>query len=273
MEFLKALILGMVQGLTEFLPVSSSGHLVIFQKLLGFQQQGIAFDVFVHLGTLLAVLVVFRQDILRILRTLPGLPSFIASGFQVKSEDDQYRAITVFIIIASIPTGIIGLSLESKVELLFKSLLVVSLALIVTGLIMWTSRFAREREPFMNGAQAFLIGFAQAFAIIPGISRSGSTIVSAMWLGLNRELAARFSFLLSIPVIFFAALQQTGQLLQAPPSTRELFELAVGTLSAAVFGYLAIIWLLKIVQRRRLDLFAYYCFAVGGAGLLISLFT
>ncbi len=273
MEFLKAIILGMVQGLTEFLPVSSSGHLVIFQKLLGFRQDGLAFDVFVHFGTLMAVALVFREDIKQILRTLPGVPAFIVSGFKIKTQDDKYRALSIFIVIASIPAGIIGITLEDKVALLFQSLLVVSLALLVTGLVMWTARFARERETFMNGTQAFLIGFAQALAIIPGISRSGSTIVAALWLGIDRELAARFSFLLSIPVILFAVLQQTGQLLEAAPGGRELVVLGVGTLSAAVFGYLAIIWLLKIVKRGRLDLFAYYCFAVGGVSLGVSLLT
>ena len=271
-EALKAIILGVVQGLSEFLPISSSGHLVLFQKMLGFEQGGLAFEVFVHFGTLMAVMIVFRRDIWEMIRWLPGVPQYLASGLKIKSPEDEYRAMSFFIIIGTIPAAVIGLAFEDEIEALFSSELLVLVALLMTGLIMWSSRYTEEdpKQPFMNIWQAIGIGFAQAFAIIPGISRSGSTIVTSLWMGIKRETAARFSFLLSVPIILGASILKFKDLLETPPPSSELINLVLATLAAAVSGYLAIIWMLEIIRRQRLEWFGVYCILVAliGMGLI-----
>lgn len=271
MELIKAIVLGVVQGLSEFLPISSSGHLVIFSELLNFVDKGLAFDVFVHFGTLVAVVVVFWRDIWQMIVTLPGLPGFIARGMKINDEADRYRALALFIVIGSIPAGVIGVLFEDTIEQVFHSPVFALVMLLVTAVILWTSRYPKERESFMNSKHALAIGFAQAFAIIPGISRSGSTIVTGLWMGLNRELAARFSFLMSVPVIFGATLLKFKHMLEVPPPASQITNLIGGTLAAAISGYFAIIWLLDIVRKKRLEYFAYYCAAVGIIGLLILL--
>ncbi|RMI26783.1 MAG: undecaprenyl-diphosphate phosphatase [Calditrichaeota bacterium] len=272
-EVIKAIILGIVQGLSEFLPISSSGHLVLFEEMLNFHQNGLALEVFVHFGTLLAVLVVFRKDIWQMIRWLPGVPGFIARGLKIEEEADIYRGLSLFIVVGSIPAGIIGLLFKDQVEQLFASPMLVLFALFTTGVILWSSRYVEEHHPFMNLGHAILIGIAQAFAIIPGISRSGSTIVTGLWLGINRETSARFSFLLSTPVIFGATLLQLKDLLETPPPSNEITYLTAATVAAAISGYVAIIWLLDIVRRQKLEWFGIYCFAVsliGGAVLYFA---
>ncbi len=217
-ETLKAIILGIIQGLSEFLPISSSGHLVLFSEILDFNDSGLAFEVFVHFGTLLAVLVVFRKDVWNMIRWLPGVPGFIKNGMIVRTKEDEYKAMSFFVVIGTIPVIILGLSLKDAIAELFNSPVWVLISLFITGIIMWSSRYPIENRHFMGIGQALLIGFAQAFAIIPGISRSGSTIVTALWLGVNRETAARFSFLLSIPVILGATILQLKDLIETPPS-------------------------------------------------------
>lgn len=268
MEFIKAIILGVIQGLSEFLPISSSGHLVIFSDILKFADKGLAFDVFVHFGTLIAVVVVFWRDIWRMLVTLPGLPGFLYRKMNIATLDDQHRALAVFILVGSIPAAVIGIMFEDAIERVFHSPVFALGMLLVTAAILWSSRYPRERQKFMTTWQALTIGIAQAFAIIPGISRSGSTIVTGLWMGINRELAARFSFLMSVPVIFGATLLKFKDLLHQPPPDSQIVNLIGGTLAAALSGYFAIIWLLEIVKKKRLEYFAYYCAAVGIIGLL-----
>ena len=268
-ETLKAIILGIVQGLSEFLPISSSGHLVLFQKLLGFEPAGMAFEVFVHFGTLMAVLIVFRNDVWEMIKWLPGVPGFIARGMKIQSPEDQYRAMSLFIILGTIPAAAIGLAFEDEIEALFSSELLVLVALLMTGLIMWSSRYTEEnpKNGFMNIWHAIAIGFAQSFAIIPGISRSGSTIVTALWMGLKRDTAARFSFLLSVPVILGASILKFKELVDAPPPSTEMVNLVLATLAAAISGYLAIIWMLDIIRRQRLEWFGLYCAVVALVGM------
>ncbi|RMG38768.1 MAG: undecaprenyl-diphosphatase UppP [Methanobacteriota archaeon] len=265
---LKAILLGIVQGLTEFLPISSSGHLVLFEAILNYQEGGLAFEVFVHFGTLVAVFIVFRKDIIQMIRWLPSLPAFIKRGMKIQEEEDKYKALTLFIIIGSIPAAFFGLLFEDAVEEMFSSHIIALVALFVTGIIMWSSRYAQEHQPFMNWRHSLLIGFAQAFAIIPGISRSGSTIVTGMWLGINRETSARFSFLLSIPVILGASLLKFKHLLESPPPGRELINLTAATIAAAIAGYLAIILLLNIIRKQKLEWFGVYCVLVSIFGLI-----
>ncbi len=266
MELLKALLLGFIQGATEFLPVSSSGHLVLGSHLLGFSEQSVVFDVLLHLGTLVSVLIVFRQDVQHLIlapwRWLHGDRSM---------ETRRYLRWDLYIIVATLPAVVVGLTLKDTVKYLFTSVFVVYLMLIVTGLLMIFSRRLRDRGKEINAGRALLIGVAQACAIVPGLSRSGSTIFTGMLLGVNRETAARFSFLMSIPAILGAVVLHLDDLLRDPPSWQSAGYMAAGTVMAALTGYLAIVLLLDIVRRNRLPWFGYYCLTVAFIGLF-SLF-
>lgn len=271
MDLVKAIILGLLQGLSEFLPISSSGHLVLAEDLLNFKQTGLAFEVFVHFGTLLAVVWVFRRDIWKMILAIPGIFRLTDKNFQ--GEMREYALFDIYIILGSIPAAAVGLFFEDAIEAYFHSVELVLVMLFVTGLIMWSSRYTREKREGMNGWQALLIGTAQAFAIIPGISRSGSTIVTGLWLGLRRDLVAKYSFILSTPVIFGATLLKLKGLLVAPPSSAEILNLSLATVAAAISGYFAIIWLLDIIRKQRLEWFGVYCFAVSIiGGLLLFVF-
>ncbi len=263
-ELLKAVILGAVQGLTEFLPISSSGHLVIGSELLDFEQQGVVFDVFVHLGTLLAVIVVFRREILQMMQA-----PFKAFHGTADEESRVYLLWDIYVIIATIPAVIAGLFLKDHVEFLFDSLPLVYTMLLITAFLMMLTPKLKERNVELNGYRSFLIGCAQACAIMPGLSRSGSTIFTGMLLGLNREKVARFSFIMSIPAILGAVVLQTSDLADLPFSAESVVNIAAGTVAAAFSGYLAIVLLLDIVRKNRLQYFGYYCICVALAGFTI----
>lgn len=262
MEILKAIILGIVQGATEFLPVSSSGHLVLASSLLGFSEQGIVFDVLLHLGTLISVLIVFRKDLLAMLKA----PFQWLNG-SIDEQQRTYLLWDIYVIIATIPAVVIGLSYKEQIERLFTSVTVVCFMLILTGMMMIVSRSVPERGVRVNGFRAFLIGCGQAFAIVPGISRSGTTIFIGMLLGINRQTAARFSFIMSIPAILGAAVLNLKEVVQQPPGGSEMLLMVLGTVAASVTGYLAIILLLDVIRKNRLPWFGYYCLAVAGVGL------
>lgn len=266
MELIKAVILGVIQGATEFLPVSSSGHLVLGSHLLDFSGQGIVFDVMLHIGTLVSVLVVFRKDLFEMVRA-----PFRWLGGWAGEDQRMYLLWDVYVIIATIPAIIVGLTFKERIELLFTSEIIVCLMLIVTGLMMITSRHLVDRGHKINGIRSFLIGCGQALAIMPGISRSGTTIFVGMLLGINRETVARFSFIMSIPAILGAAVLNLGEVLNNPPSNNEIILLISGMLAAAITGYLAIILLLDIIKRNRLQWFGYYCLTVASVGLIYLL--
>lgn len=256
MEILKVIILGIVQGLTEFLPVSSSGHLVLAAEFLNFHEKGVAFEVFVHLGTLLSVLIAFRKDIVQ----MALAPFRMLSPGPDKAETKKYFLWDIGILVGTIPAAVIGLLFKSQIEEAFSSVLLVLVMLVVTGVILLLSRFAPKKSENLSIGKSLLIGVAQAFAILPGISRSGSTIVTALFLGLDRENAAKFSFLLAIPAILGASVIKINDLLTIGNSHISFSYLLIGALAAFVSGYMAIFWLLNIVKRGKLEWFAYYCF-------------
>ncbi len=265
MELFKAIILGVVQGLTEFLPISSSGHLVIVSHLLEFQQQGIAFDVFVHLGTLLAVVVVFRREILLMVQA----PLAALTG-SADEESRRYLLWDLYVIVATLPAVGVGLLLKDSIESIFTNTNLVYSMLAVTGCLMLLARYIPERSKELNWPRGLAMGCAQAAAILPGLSRSGSTIFVGMALGVNREVVARFSFIMSIPAILGAVVLQSGDLLQNPPAMSSFVQIGAGLLASAVSGYFAIILLLDIIRRNRLHWFGYYCLAVSAAGFISS---
>ncbi|MBR1575047.1 MAG: undecaprenyl-diphosphate phosphatase [Bacteroidales bacterium] len=269
MTWLQALLLGLVQGLTEFLPVSSSGHLTIGRELLGVEASGdLVFEVVVHTATVLATIVVFREEIWRLLCGL----------FKFRYNDETDYILKIFL--SMIPVLFVGLFLKDKVEALFASLLVVGIALLVTALLLFLSdrmSASRKQHPSSvsqarNGIswwQAFLIGLGQAVAVIPGLSRSGTTISTGLLCGVRRESVAQFSFLMVlIPILGEAFLDLVGGDMAA--SSIGALPLAVGFLAAFVSGLFACKVMIALVKKARLKWFALYCAIVG---LLVILFS
>ncbi|MBN2333206.1 MAG: undecaprenyl-diphosphate phosphatase [Deltaproteobacteria bacterium] len=256
MSILKAVMLGIIQGLTEFLPVSSSGHLVITQHLLpDFQQPGVAFDVTLHCATLLAVIIYFQQDI----RALAG-------GLFSHDRDlaRQKRLMFGLLLLATLPTGLIGFLGRDLFVALFEQVKMVGIMLLVTGLLLWVANTIRNNRKFIgeiNWKDALMIGTVQGLAIIPGISRSGSTIATAILRGIDGREAARFSFLLSIPAIIGAVVLSYGDLTIVPIS--DLPAYLAGATAAFITGVAALKILLITITRHRLKAFAWYCFALG----------
>ena len=267
MDLLKALFLGIIQGLSEFLPISSSGHLVIAEYVLNFNIGGLAFEVFVHFGTLLAVLWVFRKDIIQLVLNIPSI--FRLNSATLPEEKKYYARLGLLIVLGSIPAAVVGLFFEDAIEQIFESHLIALIMLFITGIIVWSSRYTHESKKDLNVFQAVLIGIAQAFAILPGISRSGSTIVTGLWLGIPRDLAARFSFLLSTPVIFGASLLKTKDVLTTPLPENELWLVVAASVAAMISGYFAILWLLNIIRKQKLEWFGVYCMIISIVGLII----
>lgn len=269
MSLLQALVMGIVQGATEFLPVSSSGHLVLVPWLFNWQLGGIAFHVVLHAGTLLAVLVYFWRDLI-------ALVSAAWRGL-VKHQpfEDPLARQAWFLILASVPAAAAGLLFEDLVAEILETPRAVSAFLLVTaGLLLLSERFARQdRESrSMSVWDALWIGVAQALALFPGISRSGSTIAGGLTRGLRRDEAARFSFLLAVPVIFGGTVLSLIDLLSTPEAASQGGPLLVGFLASAGVGYPAIQLLMTHVRRRPLTGFAVYCLLAGVGGLALSMF-
>jgi undecaprenyl-diphosphatase len=253
MNLLSAVILGLIQGLTEFLPVSSSGHLVLAQSLLGFQGPSAAFDVMLHLGTTLAVVIYFRQDIADIL----------VSAFSGNSKEEGRRWI-IMIILASIPTALIGLIFRHQLEESFNNAHALAVQFWITGLILLLTDRVRDRDSKgdkIKTHQSLLVGIAQGIAIIPAISRSGATLSAGVLSGLNRKTAAKFSFLISVPAILGATALEAKDIQGF--SKTELLPSLMGVLVAFVVGYLSIGWLIKLLVRRNMWIFALYLLLIG----------
>ena len=262
MEIVKAIILGIVQGLTEFLPVSSSGHLVIGSQLLNFSEQGVVFSVCLHLGTLFSVMIVFRKDIQAM--CMAPLLEFKGTG---DKESRTYFLWDIYVVLATLPAVVVGLFLKDSIELLYSSTFITYCMLLVTGAIMSTARFIPERDEPITWYRAILVGCAQALAIFPGLSRSGSTIFVGMLLGVDLEKIVRFSFIMSIPAILGAAVLQFGDLAATPMSTDHVLGLVFGTIAAAISGYLAIKLLIVVIRKNSLHWFGYYCIILAVLGL------
>lgn len=264
MDILQSFLLGIIQGLTEFLPISSSGHLVLGKQILGVEvETGITFEVVVHFGTLCSILVYYRKIIWELI--ISGL-SFLRAPSE-KKEDPNVKLIG-FILISMIPAMIVGFTLKDQVESIFSSPLIVSAMLIVTGLMLFSTKFVKDTPNEVSLGKSFMIGIAQSFAMIPGISRSGSTISTALWLGVKREAAANFSFLMLIPVIAGAMLLEVKELIELGITDAALINLVIGFFAAFISGYYALKYLIIILKRRGFHYFAYYCWIVGAVGLV-----
>ena len=255
MSVWEAVFLGALQGATEFLPISSSGHLVVGQTLLGLEIRGVQFEVAVHVATLISVLVMYRG---RLVDLLYGT---------LRRDGKAWRYVGL-LALATLPAGIVGVFFGDQIEGLFESPFVPATAFLMTGAILWSTRRALGREVWKSPtwAMALLIGLAQAFALVPGISRSGTTVAMALWLGIAAEEAAAFSFLMAIPAIAGAAVFQVPEL-ASQGLTLSGTALASGSIVAAVTGVLAIKAFVALLLRKTFHRFAIYCWALGTAFL------
>lgn len=265
MSLLLALFLGLLQGFTEFLPISSSGHLVLAQELLpGFSQPGVLFDVTLHIGTLVAVCLYFWRDLWNLLLS-------VFSPRHTEAKDN--RRLLWLLVVGSIPTAIIGLLFRKQFEAMFNDLFAAGIWFLITGLLLFvTDRVSAPGRQLaaMRVRDAVIIGVAQGLAIIPALSRSGSTIAAGVFLGLDRALLVRYSFLLSIPAVAGAFVLQLITHRHEAFHRADLLPYGIGTLAALVVGYWSIDVLLNMTRSRRLSLFAYYCWAIGVVTLIIS---
>ena len=265
MDIIQGIIIGIVQGLTEFLPVSSSAHLVFIQNILGVESS-LAFDTFLHLGSLLAVLWFFRSDIINMIRSwIESLQDITQGRFKEGFYADAYKRLAWYVILATIPVGFAGVFFEDAVDSLFAGALYVpAFFLFVTGTILYLSqRMASGNINYDNitAKEALWMGLGQACAILPGLSRSGTTIAAGLTIGLDKEFAAKFSFILSIPAIFGAfviQLKDIGGALDV-----NFLPIILGFIAAFIAAYVAIKWMLDLIKNRSLDIFAYYCWIVG----------
>jgi undecaprenyl-diphosphatase len=258
MTVLQAIVLGVLQGLTEFLPVSSSAHLALAPWLFGWPEPGLSFDVALHLGTLVAVLVYFRREWI----------ALVAAAVEIlrrRRIDTVEQRRVLYLIVATIPGGIAGLLLDKWAEHAFRAPVLIAVMLIVLGLLLWlVDRAVSESRSLdqITIRDAILIGCAQMFAVIPGVSRSGSTITAGRALALDRESAATFSFLMSMPIIAAAAVLKVPHALRESGVTAPL---VAGVLASAISGFLAIAVLLRFVSRHSYGVFAAYRFVLGAA--------
>ena len=267
MSTLEAIVLGIVQGLTEFLPISSTAHLRIVPAFLGWEDPGAAFTAVTQLGTMAAVLLYFREDLVRIAR------AWLRSLREPALRRELNARLGWYIVLGTIPIGFFGLLFKDQVENGARDLYVIGTALIVLGLVLLLAERVGTRErqiEEIDGRDGFAIGFAQALALIPGVSRSGATITAGLFRGLDRPAAARFSFLLSIPAVVLSGLLELGSILSDDEGQHtSLFGLALATLLAFVVGYASIAFLLRYLERHSTVVFVVYRVALGTLVLVV----
>jgi undecaprenyl-diphosphatase len=266
-------ILGAIQGLTEFLPISSSGHLVIFQKILHIAEGDVGFDIIVHLASLAAVIFFFKKELASLLRSALSYAVNVLANktFKPDSQNKNNLKVILFIFYATLVTGIIGFVFKDLFEKLFSSIKAVSLSLAITGAVLFMTRFKltskNRHEDKLGVWDGLVVGFAQGLAIVPGLSRSGLTICAGIFSGIERALAVRLSFLLSIPAIIAAAVFKIKDL---NSSNIPLGYLFIAFISAFIFAFASLKILLVVVQKCKLHYFAYYCWLLS---IIVFLFV
>ena len=275
MTLVQAIILGIFQGIAEFLPISSSGHLVILQQLFGIKEGNLFFTEMLHFGTLISIVIVYFNDIIKIVAEF-----FKMLGDGIKNKKfkitNGYQKLGLLIIVGSIPTAIIGLLFEDLFEKLYSSsLLPIGIAFLVTGTLLWIANnksYENKNVKNMTFLDSVIIGTFQGVAIIPGISRSGSTIVAGLLRGLDRSLATEFSFLLALPATFGAGLLGIIQVVKSGSEIAFTAPLLVGVILSAIVGVLAIKILIKVLKKDKLYYFSYYLWVVGIITIISSFF-
>ena len=263
---IKAIILGLIQGLTEFLPISSSGHLVICKSFIDIETQGVVWEITLHFSTLLAIFCVFYKDIIVMLKSACLSCKKLFSGESIISifKNDPHTRLFLLIVIGTIPTVVIAFFFRNAFESLFNKPGIAGYMLIVTGTMLWFTKYDfrnNSNKKKIGVFDALIIGSVQGLAITPGISRSGTTIATATFRGVDRETATKFSFLLVIPVILGGMATMAKDTITL--ENNELFFLIIGSIVAAITGYISLRILIRIVNKGKLYLFSYYCWPVG----------
>ena len=257
MTFIQAIVFGAVQGITEFLPVSSTAHLILLPWFMGWPDPGLSFDVALHLGTLVALLIYFRAEWIALISSATDL-------LRGRTSDPNAR-MALFIIVATIPGAVAGVLLEHQVETAFRSPKIIALTLSLMALVLVVAELRGRRKKDlaqMNWFEAITIGLAQAFALVPGVSRSGSTITAGLFVGMQRPAAARFSFYLSAPIIAGAVGKKMLDMVKVGMTADQWTPFIVGIVSAAIVGYVSIAFLLRYLQTHNTFLFVYYRIAL-----------
>lgn len=257
MTLIQAILLGIIQGITEFLPISSSGHLVLFQKIFRVTEPSLTFDIVVHIGTLVAVFAVFWKDIASLLRK-------------------PFQKLTYLIIAGTIPTAIIGVVFKDFFEKVFRSGSTLGFEFIITGIVLYfADSFNRGRKGIQETSyiDAAFVGVMQGAAILPAVSRSGLTISGALFRDMDRDFAARFSFLLSIPAILGAAVFDMKDVLEVGVENLDSMSLGAGFIFSAIFGYISIKYMISILKKGKMRYFSYYVFAIGGLVIIDKYLT
>lgn len=277
MSYFEAVILGLVQGLAEFLPISSSGHLALLQQAFGISEDKVLlFAVLLHVGTLISVFIVYWKDIWELIVELCLTIRDLCTGRGLRLEERPVRKLGVMIIVATIPTAIIGLAFSDFFDSLYTSVIPIGVGLIITGfLLIFAEKMGEGNRGIrqMNYRNAIFIGLVQGVAICPGISRSGSTLFGSLICNLDRKFAVKFVFLISIPSILGSAVLETPAAIEAGVTAAEIGPILVGMLVAAVSGLIAIKTMIKIVSNKKLSYFSYYVWAVGLFVVLYGILT
>lgn len=287
MTFIQAIILGIVQGVTEFIPVSSSGHLAIMKNLLHMDvDSGILYDVLLHVATLVAVCIVMHKDILKLIMEFIAIVKDICTNIVILFENfntdrkkqqyipimsGSYRRFVILIIISTIPTGILGFLMNDIIETIESELLVPGICLIATAVIILISDFITEGDKKAKDAtvgDAFCIGTAQGIATLPGLSRSGTTIAACVLCGFDRKFAVKYSFIASMPAILGAMVLKLTKISSETISAGQVASYIVGMIVAAVVGYFALVFTIRIVQKKSFKFFAFYCFGIGVVSII-----
>ncbi|XVG95091.1 undecaprenyl-diphosphatase UppP [Eubacteriales bacterium KG127] len=275
MGYLEAILLGLIQGLSEFLPVSSSGHLALLEKIFGIHEDSVIFfAVLLHIGTLVSIFIVYHEDIVKLIVEFFLMLKDILTGKGLRIDERPVRKLGIMIIVASIPTAIMGLLLEDYINKIFSSLAVIGVCWIITGFLLLLSERTNNKNEIqgMKYRNAFFVGICQGFAIMPGISRSGSTIVGSLITGLKREFAVEFAFLISIPAILGSAILEFPKALKAGIDPSSVGPMVVGFLVAAISGYFAITTMIRIVSKQKMRYFSYYVWIMGVGTLIYTSF-
>lgn len=264
-EWLKYLLLGAIQGFTEPIPVSSSGHLIVAQKLLGIELQGFSFEIMTNTASLIAILFIYREVIARLVKNGVGY---------VATRDKQYKSdfnFILYVIIGTIPAGIIGVLFKDKIEEFFSSsVTTIAIALFVTGVLLWLIRNFRgvKRDGDLSMKDAIIVGLAQAVALIPGLSRSGLTVIASIATGMKQDTALRYSFMLYIPISLGGVVLGVADIASDPELQALWLQYLIAFIASLVVTYFSMRWFMGIMERGNLRYFSYYCFVVGALILI-----
>lgn len=275
MSYIQAIILGLVQGLAEFLPISSSGHLALLQHFFGIQTDKVLlFTVMLHVGTLVSVFFMYWRDIIELIKAFCLMIKDLCTGKGAGLQQYPIRKMAVMIIVATIPTALIGFLFNDFFESLYSRIFMIGIGFIITGFFLFFSEklaYARNGIERMNYRNSIFIGIMQGIAIYPGISRSGSTLTGGLFVGLKREFAVRFAFLISIPSILGSALLELPKALDAGVGSGGIGPVITGMIVAAACGVLAIKAVIKLVMNQKLKWFSYYVWALGTVVIIYSI--